>query len=259
MRVFARCTAGAIWYAYGGIIEIAAPDQAIAPLCGVQTLIRRSIQPGPSAANGAPAGYAVTTWEGNFYHGLQDLTPSAELLNPASGLQVRPLHFREGRRVTEYTVDRLQPFVRDGIDSRIEWRSAGPFSWLCRQLHVDVPHPLDAQQWRLESSGARNRSGSFSTHCVRNSDLRNLRLPIVPASFEYQAIFGWLPWMLMGQTPGQLVWRAHGLKLPSIDALDPAVRRGFEAVFPALLASGEPWSDSTSLWDDYRRFRTPAA
>jgi hypothetical protein len=94
---------------------------------------------------------------------------------------------------------------------------------------------------------------------VLNRDLQNPRLSAVPGSFEYQAIFGWLPWMLMGQRPGQLVWRAHGLKLPSIEMLDPAVRRGFEGIFPALLSPGEPWSDSNSLWDDYRRNRTPAA
>ncbi len=94
--------------------------------------------------------------------------------------------------------------------------------WLCRG-------------WCEQASGTRNRSGSFSTHCVLNRDLQNLRLSTVPGSFEYQAIFGWLPWMLMGQRPGHLVWRAHGLKLLSIDMLDPAVRRGFEAVFPALL------------------------
>jgi hypothetical protein len=26
-----------------------------------------------------------------------------------------------------------------------------------------------------------------------------------------------------------------------------------------LLSNGEPWSDSTSLWDDYRRNRAPMA
>ena len=259
MRVFASSAAGEVWYAYGGVIEIAAPDQIITPLCGVQTLIRRSVQPGGAAANTAADEFVVTTWEGNYYHSLQDLTPRAELINPATSALVRPLHFREGRRITRYTVDWLRPFVADGIDSRIEWRTAGPFSWLRRQLHVDVPHPLDLQRWRLESSGTRNRSGSFSTTCVQNRDLQNPLLSTVPGSFEYQAIFGWLPWMLMGQRPGHLVWRAHGLKLPSIEMLDATVRRGFEAVFPALLATREPWSDSTSLWDDYQRVRTPAA
>jgi hypothetical protein len=259
MRVFASCAAAEIWHSYGGVIEIAAPDQSITPLCGVQTLIRRSVQPVLAASKIAPDEFVITTWEGNYYHALQDLTPRAELVNPATGALVRPLHFREGRRVTHYTVDRLNPFIADGIESRIEWRTAGPYTWLRRQLHVDVPHPLDAQRWRLESSGTRNRSGSFSTHCVLNRDLQNLRLTNVPGSFEYQAIFGWLPWMLMGQQPGHLVWRAHGLKLPSIEALDPEVRRGFAAAHPALLSTGEPWSDSTSLWDDYRRYRTPSS
>jgi hypothetical protein len=259
LRAFASCAAGEVWHAYGGVIEIAAPEQPIVPLCGVQTLIRRAVQPGRAASNTGPDEYAVTTWEGNYYHGLDDLAPRAELVNPATGARVQPMHFREGRRITHFTVDRLRPFVADGIESRIEWRSAGPYTWLRRQLHIDVPHPLDPQRWRLESSGARNRSGSFSTHCVLNRDLQNPRLSTVPGSFEYQAIFGWLPWMLMGQRPGHLIWRAHGLKLPSIEMLDPAVRRGFESVFPALLSPAEPWNDSTSLWDDYRRNRSPAA
>ncbi len=259
MRVFADSAAGEIWYAYGGVIEIAAPDQAIAPLCGVQTLIRRAVQPGKAASHAGPDEFIVTTWEGNYYHSLLDLAPRAELVNPTTGALVRPMHFREGRRVTHYTTERLRPFVKDGIDSHIEWRTVGPYTWLRRQLHVDVPHPLDLARWRLEASGTRNRSGSFSTHCVLNRDLRNPRLSAVPGSFEYQAIFGWLPWMLMGQRPGHMVWRAHGLKLLSIDMLDPAVRRGFEAVFPALLSTAEPWSDSTSLWDDYRRNRAPVA
>jgi hypothetical protein len=259
MRVFASCEPGEVWYAYGGVIEIALPDSSIAPLCGVQTLIRRAIRPGRAVANKSADEYIVTTWEGSYYHHPRDLTPQAEMVNPVTAQTVRPLHFREGRRETSFTDARLKPFVADGIDSRIEWQTAGAYTWLRRQLHVDVAHPLDAQQWRRESSGARNRSGSFSTHCVQTRDLQNQKLGTVPASFEYQAIFGWLPWLLMGQRPGHLVWRAHGCKLLSLASLDGNVRRGFEVTCPALLSRGDPWSESTSLWDDFRRQRSPAA
>lgn len=258
MRVFASTRAEEVWYAYGGFIEIAAPDQSILPLCGIQTLIRRSVRPIRTAGSTAIDEFVVTTWEANYYHELDDLAPRVELINPATGARVQPVHFFEGRRDTPYTAERMKPFAANGLDSRIVWRTAGDYTWLRRQLHVDVAHPLDPAQWPLESSGTRNRSGSFSTHCAQNRDLQQSRLANVPCSFNYQAIFGWLPWMMMGQQPGHLVWRADGQKLPSIDALDPQVRRGFEAVRPAMFAKGEPWTDSTSLWDEYRRQRSPS-
>jgi hypothetical protein len=64
--------------------------------------------------------------------------------------------------------------------------------------------------------------------------------------------------MLMGQTPGRMVWRGDGLKLSSIDHLPASARAGFMAVHPRLFLE-RPWDDFANLPIDYQRERKPAS
>lgn len=252
MKVYASLQPATLWYWYSGIMEMAPQGGAVVPLAGVDTLIRRDV------SFNADGNFTVVTTEANYFHGLDDADPLDRIINPVTGRTVAPLHFSEAQRTNIWSQQALAPRKTEMIESAITWREAGPYSWLHRDLHVDTPHPLDMQQWPLEASGARNRTGSFSTHCALTRDISDPALAAAPCSFTYEAIFGWLPWLLMGQRPGQLLWRASGMKLPAIDHIPAPSRARFERLFPAIFTGEAFGPEGVNLWERYRATRKPA-
>lgn len=252
MKVYAGLDAGTLWYWYSGIIEMAADDGPIVPLVAIDTLIRREIVPG------ADGTFTVTSTEANYFHALDDPRPVDAIVNPVTGRTVEPLHFSEARRRNVWSDQALLPRRTGVIETSVSWREAGPFVWLNRTLHADAPHPLDMREWPLEASGPRNRTGSFSAHCALASDIADPRLSSAPCSFSYEAIFGWFPWLLMGQRPGHLLWRAQGMKVDDLDAIPESSRAGFARTFPAILDGGDFGPDGVNLWERFRATRRPA-
>jgi hypothetical protein len=252
MKIYVSTAPGTVWYWYDGTIEMALPDAPVMPLAGVTTLIRRDVtQTGTGE-------FTVVSTEANYFHALDDDVPSDSIVNPATGRMVQPLHFSESARAENWTQQWLAPFRSANFQTLVTLREAGPYTWLYRTFHVDTPHPLDIAQWPLEASGKRSSTGSFATHCALTRDLLDPAQPATPCSFTYEAVFGWLPWLLMGQRPGQLLWRATGMKLPALDALPASSRAAFERLFPAIFTGGDFGPGGADLWDRYRLTRTPA-
>ncbi len=67
----------------------------------------------------------------------------------------------------------------------------------------------------------------------------------------------WWPWLLMGQTPGHLVWNTNGIKLPNLDAISAADRTMVEKIHPTIFDTGAPWEGRVNLWTDYPQMRSP--
>jgi hypothetical protein len=252
MKVYASLEAGTLWYWYSGIVEMAVQDGPIVPLIGIDTLIRRDV------SLNADGTFTVMSTEANYFRGLDDARPVDEIANPVTGRTVQPLHFSEARRRNVWSEQALLPRKTGVIETSVAWREAGAYSWLNRTLHADAPHPLDIREWPLEASGMRNRTGSFSTHCALTRDIADPALPSAPCSFNYEAIFGWFPWLLMGQRPGQLLWRAQGMKIPALDQMPEASRAGFEQTFPAILTGADFGPDGANLWERFRATRRPS-
>ena len=104
------------------------------------------------------------------------------------------------------------------------------------------------------------RTHRLLLHPLRaDRDVLDPRLSNAPCSFTYEAIFGWLPWLLMGQRPGHLSWRATGLKLPTLGDLPAASRAGFERTFPTIFTGGGFGPGGGNLWERFKATREPAA
>lgn len=59
------------------------------------------------------------------------------------------------------------------------------------------------------------------------------------------------PWLLMGQSPGFLIWNTHGIKLPNLDAISVSDRKLVEAVHPTIFGPEAPWEGRLNLWTEY--------
>jgi len=75
--------------------------------------------------------------------------------------------------------------------------------------------------------------------------------------YGYQATARWMPWMLMGQTSGHMIWRAHGAKFTDPSALPAASRVLFEQRHPEVFEP-TPWDGHRSMYGDFAASRLPA-
>lgn len=256
LKVYVSLERARVWYWYTGVIDAAAPGGPVTPMVGVSTLIRRDVVPL------APSRFQMELFEGTYFHPIGGAAPLERWLNPLNGREVRPFHYREGPFQVGYdTAGSFNPTTgaRYVGDPAFEtpWHRSGDQLWFSRDLYIDAPHPLPVADWPLESSGERETFGSFATHWASHAEVADPAVKTAASAFHYQAFMGWLPWLLMGQTPGRMLWRASGAKLHSLDDLPADAHVGFRTTHPRLFEE-RPWADFANMSIDYRRERRPA-
>ena len=242
-----------IWYWYTGILEGTVADGPIVAVVAIDTLIRRDVSPTTDGR------FEVEMFEANYFHALGDHTPRLRMVNPLNGREVAPFHYREGPHHVVYSEhgihDRRAPPGSDAAPFAPRWHRAGDQIWTTNTFYIDAPYPLPLARWPLEGN-RRERVGSFATLYGSYGELANPGLDTARCTFTYDAFMEWWPWMLMGQSPGQMLWHAGGRKLDSLDDIPTASRLGFETIHPAIFRE-RPWEELSMLGIDYPKLRTP--
>ena len=260
LKLHASLATETVYYTYAGTLEAMIPGHEIVNLVSSTTLIRRDVEV-------RPEGHHISIWEGTVYHRPGETVALEEFENPLNNRLVRPFHQREGRGEALWTDSGVKfrrhddTWVsRNGPDNpfKLEWHQSGERLWMSRYSSgVYAKHPLNAEQWPLEFVGP---DLIYSEKTTNNGLIREMADPaVVNASSTYSmsVVMLWWPWLLMGQTPGHLVWNTQGVKLSSLDTIPSATRQMLESVHPALFKPGVPWEGRFSLWTDYPKMRTP--
>lgn len=126
-------------------------------------------------------------------------------------------------------------------------------------IHLYYPNALDPQKWPRESSGEMNRVSEFFLYNIDLADLQNPELTSCPYRGSWSRITPWLPWMLMGQTPGHIVYQCFMGDVKSLDVLPEDLVAAAEAIDPKYLeAPAEDYGPSLSSLENYAREQQPA-
>lgn len=143
----------------------------------------------------------------------------------------------------------------------LDWQ-ATPDGSVILNTRIDLfyPNALKPDKWVRESSGAMNRVSEYFTYYMKRADILDPRLTHIPHLGSWSRITPWLPWMLMGQAPGNINY------VTSFGSFD----RG-EADLPAdivaaaraksekwLHAPTEDYGPSLSSLENYAREQKPA-
>ncbi len=250
-----------IYHTYTGTLEAMVPGREIVNLVACTTLLRRQIEERED-------GHHVTVWEGTVYHRPGETEPLDEFVNPLNGRTVRPFHQREGRGQALWTA--TGPKIRrsngewvtlgGGKPYTFDWYQAGGRIWMSRYSSgVYAQNPLNSEEWPLEFSGPDLIYSEKTTNSGLVSEMADPSILNASATYGLNVTMPWWPWLLMGRTPGHLVWNTEGVKMSSPDELPPDVRAMIERLHPRLFADDEPWSERYNLWTDYPKMRTPVA
>ena len=131
----------------------------------------------------------------------------------------------------------------------LPWYQHGDWLEMQMNIHMSYPNPLQPDEWPRESAGTMVQASEFFTHHVKAEDMQNPEITSLNYRGSWSRVTPWLPWMLMGQQPGQCSYAAfmgtcqHPADVLSRSVVDYAEEhyaRYFEA--PPTMA-GESLSD----------------
>ncbi|MBB5686685.1 DUF1838 family protein [Sphingobium boeckii] len=138
----------------------------------------------------------------------------------------------------------------------------GPDDTLILQTGIDMVYPnaLRPDKWPRESSGWMNRVSEHFTYTAKLKDVKNPNLTHVPHVGAWQRITPWLPWMLMGAAPGNILYTTAFASVPNgIAGLAPDIREAARAMDEKWLhAPTEDYGPSLSSLENYARYQKPA-
>jgi hypothetical protein len=142
----------------------------------------------------------------------------------------------------------------------LNWKSA-PGGVLSAMQQIDLYYPatLKPDRWPRESAGPMNQVTEIYTFFVNAADMQNPAKTSLVCNGTWSRVTPWLPWMLMGQAPGHILYSAT---TASFDDLNLAKRNVVDYTlkhYPQMMTPPGAWSDtSLSSLEMYAREQKPA-
>jgi len=146
-----------------------------------------------------------------------------------------------------------QPFL-------LQWSELGPDTVVVtEEFNGYYPNLLDPAKWPRESGGPMNQTSEYFRYYIARADLEDPSKTHLPHSGAWVRITPWLPWMLMGQAPGHIIYNAMFRPFESVDYLKPAVLARVRERYPQYLNAPTEWYEpSLSSLEHYALEQKPA-
>jgi hypothetical protein len=154
----------------------------------------------------------------------------------------------------------LREVEEERVPMLLPWKvTAADTVTLATDIHMYYPSALQPDEWPRESSGKFVRVSELFRYIIVREDLENPALTSVEYSGSWTRITPWLPWMLMGQAPGHIVYMGTMGGYDSLDMMSDEVRAYAEKHHPMYFDAPTEWKDpSLSSLEDYARTQKPA-
>ncbi len=129
------------------------------------------------------------------------------------------------------------------------------------ELHMELPSLLTKDKWPREYAGPMTKVSEMFLRQFDTADLLNPKLDSIPNMGSWSRVATWFPWMLMGEMPGEIVFRTHSLKLRNgIDDIPAQLRAKIEKEDPEHFQAppASSWGKpNESSFTNYLRDRKP--
>lgn len=126
-------------------------------------------------------------------------------------------------------------------------------------IHLYYPSALRPEKWPRETPGPMSRVSEMFRFFARRADVENPELDFIPSHGVWSRITPWLPWMLMDQAPGHIVYLGNMATRRTSDLHPRDVMQRVKERYPRYLTAPETWEEpSLSSLERYAREQTPA-
>lgn len=124
-----------------------------------------------------------------------------------------------------------------------------------RELFPNYPSPLPRRDYPHNSQSDTFQAGEFTQYIVEQSDLDDVHLDSVPAIFTFTEVLPWLPFMEMGDAPGNVILVCRGNKLAGgFQDLPEEIKDFTRQQFPAFITAPESYTEPNDTpWGSFKR------
>jgi len=128
-----------------------------------------------------------------------------------------------------------------------------------RDGHAYYPNRLDPATWPRESAGKMIQTSELFRYYIKRSDLEDPAKTHVPANGSWVRIQPWLPWMLMGQAPGHVLYDGVFGSYRDTKYYPEAVLERIRSRYPQYMTAPTTWyGPNYSSLEHYAREQKPA-
>lgn len=252
VRLLGSLKSATIYTWFSGELWSILPNSAPAPLVSFQGLAKSVWE---SPGNDV---YIQHSFDTGFFGDLRTGEKISVFENPMTGETVRPYPFLYGGGTRKYSIE--------GIDSggsvkpiEPKWVQSGDQVWIDELGSGSFDNPIDPVNWPKESAGQRVHFGSTTSYIAKASEVLDPDNDYANYTLSWSSITPWEPWLLMGNTPGFVQWRATGRKLSHFSQAPEDILEHARQSQPNFLDSGRPWKGNKSTWRSFMSERRPAS
>ena len=235
---------------FGGTLYANIGVEKMNPLIGVEGLGVMRVEPQGNNT------YRVFNREFAVYTDLKTGEYLDSWVNPYTEERVKVWPIQNLRVMGEVAPIRRQDF--DGTIVEIPfsppWIIQGDKAFSLLELHAAFPNPMTPAQWPRESAGPINKTSEMFNRMGNLSDIANPDTMSADYVGTWMRIGPWLPWMLMGQKEGHIVYRSFMNKNGPVENVPEKLRAYMEKNYPEFLEAppssdwGKPNDSSFSVY-----------
>ena len=248
---------------YKGIVQGVRPGEAIRDLVGFTGFSCARLLPN----DGEDPGYKKVLREIGFYTDLKTGEILEEWTNP---------YFNETVKVVPIANDPFNHTITDfypappsygglnqakppKIPMYLDWsRHNDRLNWFSH-INLFYPTALQPMKWPRESGGPFNQVTETFLYQIDWNAMQDSNRTSVEYNGTWGRITPWLPWMLMGPTPGHCAYHCYMGAYDDINQIDPMLLAYVEKNYPKYMKAPEAWSDvSLSSLENYAKTEKPA-
>ncbi len=229
-----------------GIVLGVRPGEAVKDLCGFEVVSAGQAWKQPDGS------YRVLHRETVLYTDLATGDVLNEFPNPYTNEKVRVVHVYNDPWNETYEEFRPLPPSYGGLNKNtniprqpyvLNWREVGG-GLVAAETHINLYYPsaLQPDKWPRESSGKFNQVTEVFTWILPLADLQNESKLTVDHSGHWARVTPWLPWMLMGQSPGHILYQSTMFTCDNVGGFKPKVLAYMQKNLPYMLEA--PGKDS---------------
>jgi hypothetical protein len=150
--------------------------------------------------------------------------------------------------------------THDGKPYLLKWSMLGPDTVLLTEdFHGYYPSLLDPAHWPRESSGPMIQSSELFRYFINKKDLEDPSMTFLPTNGSWVRVQPWLPWMLMGQAPGHIMYDGVFRANSTPEAIPAKVMERIKTRYPSYLTAPTKWyGPNYSSLEHYTMEQKPA-
>ncbi len=143
---------------------------------------------------------------------------------------------------------------------KVDWRIL-PGDIIASDARADLYYPatLQPDKWPRESAGKMNQVTEVFQTFVSLADAQNEKLTSVESHGVWTRVTPWLPWMLMGQEPGHIMYNCYFSNYDDVNRTKRNVLDFTAKNYPVMMRAPTDWNaKSLSSLENYAQTQTPA-